>query len=60
MMTEAPDMKPEMTEWDKKFVSQPSFKIPTIVYKHPARNATCKAPHLCTAHPSKFYFQNEA
>ena len=40
-MTDAPDMKPEMTEWDRKFVSQPNLRMPTIVYKHPARNATC-------------------
>ena len=43
MMTEAPDMKPEMTECDRKFVSQPSFRMPTIVYRQPARNATCQA-----------------
>ncbi len=39
-MTEAPDMKPEMTECDRKLVSQPSFRMPTAVYRQPARNAT--------------------
>ena len=41
-MTDAPDMKPEMTEWDRKLVSQPSFRMPTVVYRHPAKKATCK------------------
>ena len=34
-------MKPEMTECDRKLVTQPSLKMPTIVYRQPARNATC-------------------
>ena len=40
MMTEAPDMKPEITECDRKLVSQPSFKMPTAVYRQPAMKAT--------------------
>ena len=42
-MTDAPDMKPEMTEWDRKFVSQPNLRMPTMVYRHPAKKATCKS-----------------
>ena len=41
MMTDAPVMNPQMTEWDKKLVIQPSFSRPTAVYKDPASNATC-------------------
>ena len=41
MMTDAPVMKPEMTECDRKLVSQPSRKSPTAVYMTPASSATC-------------------
>ena len=40
-MTAAPDMKPAMTEWEMKLVSQPSLRRPTRVYITPAMNATC-------------------
>lgn len=40
MMTDAPDMKPAMTEWEMKLVIQPSLKTPTSVYITPARKAT--------------------
>ena len=54
MMTEAPVMNPEMTECDRKFVSQPSRSRPTSVYRHPARNATCAhGPHSRHAHGQK-------
>ena len=36
-------MKPAMTECDKKFMTQPRFKMPTPVYRHPAMKATCKS-----------------
>ena len=31
MMTEAPVEKPAMTEWERKLVIQPRFKMPTAV-----------------------------
>ena len=40
MMTDAPVMKPQMTEWDRKLVIQPSLSRPTAVYRDPANNAT--------------------
>ena len=47
-------MKPEMTECDRKLVSQPSRSTPTSVYRHPARNATCAhGPRSCRAHGRK-------
>ena len=58
MMTDAPVMNPEMTECDRKLVSQPSRSTPTSVYRQPAKNATC-APGLlsCHAHPQVFSHQ---
>ncbi len=41
MMTDAPVMKPAMTECDRKLVTQPSRRKPTSVYRQPARKATC-------------------
>lgn len=51
MMTEAPVMKPQMTEWERKLVIQPSRRRPTAVYRHPASRATCriKNPIACSA-----------
>lgn len=48
-------MKPEMTECDRKLVTQPSLKMPTMVYRQPARNATCTVrdasqPRLAVGH----------
>lgn len=43
MMTDAPVMKPQMTEWERKLVIHPSRRSPTAVYMHPANRATCES-----------------
>ena len=51
MMTEAPVMKPQMTEWERKLVIQPSLNRPTAVYRLPASSATC---NMQAAHQTAF------
>ena len=49
-MTDAPVMKPQMTEWERKLVIHPNLSSPTAVYRHPANKATCKMHNMYEQH----------
>ena len=51
MMTDAPVMKPQMTEWERKLVIQPNLSRPTAVYRDPASSATCSIHFHVKQHP---------